>query len=240
MMLKTLGKLFIDLILPPSCLRCSEPIETNGNLCVPCWKNIAFSSEPCCKICSQPFQFKVNDKLLCLKCSKNLPYYDRAFHLFAYDDFSKKLIIDFKFYDKTNLAPHLARMLTNKSEFKNLIIDYIISVPMHKKKLQVRLFNQSTLLARNIAPLAKIKFLSNCLLKIKNTKPQSELSHKERLKNLANVFAVSPKYKDFLAGKNVLIVDDVFTTGATLNECAKTLKQCGVSQVFVATLAKTI
>lgn len=122
----------------------------------------------------------------------------------------------------------------------NCKIDYIVSVPMHLSKLRKRGYNQSFLLANDLAKITGIDFIKDLLIKVKNTKRQVGLNISKRKTNLKDSFSVKDKYKDIIRGKNILIIDDVFTTGSTINECARILKIYGkVDKVMSLTVAKT-
>jgi ComF family protein len=243
-------KKILAIIFPSHCLSCEKIISGEGVFCSHCWQKLQFITEPKCKICCHPFEFKVTDEMLCAPCLTNPPAYDKALTVFAYNQIIKKIIGKFKYNDATFTAKKLAPFLLNKVRHELNEIDLIVAVPLHKKRLRLRKFNQSLLLCRAMlqqVPTIKfpvcpveIKFYPDFLLRIKNTKAQVELRRKQRKKNLNSAFAVNKKYFQSLAGKRILLVDDVITTGATLNNCAKVLKKMGAQKVIVLTVAKTV
>jgi ComF family protein len=177
--------------------------------------------------------------IICVDCLKNEYYFDRSFSAFIYEKIIAKVIFEFKFFRKRFLAKFLTRFLFIKFKEIEEKIDYIIPVPMHIKKLRVRGYNQSLLLANELSKLVNIPCIYDVLMKQRNTKAQINTSYKARKHNLKSAFCLKEKYKDLIANKTILIVDDVITTGSTINECAKVLKSNGVGRVLVISVAKT-
>lgn len=152
----------------------------------------------------------------------------------------KKAVLAMKYGDQTFIAKKLSTLLFSKIKDQLGEFDLLVAVPLHKKRLQKRKFNQAVLLAKNLNKLApQLIFSPDLLVRIKHTKSQSELRKKEREKNLKSAFVVNEKYRDLLKKKRVLLIDDVTTTSATLHNCAKTLKKAGVIKVTALTIAKT-
>jgi ComF family protein len=157
--------------------------------------------------------------------------------VFRYDDFTKKLIHDFKFNDKTGYAKSFAYMIYNQSKQLLKNADFLIPVPMHKSRLQRRKYNHATLIARNLSKFSGVKLEVDALIKLRPTSNQMGLSKLERARNLQGAFSVTDAL--LIKDKLVILVDDVLTTGATANECAKILKQYGARKVIVLTVART-
>lgn len=188
---------------------------------------------------------------LCKKCEKKLKniaifgkdeYLDKDFekhyYIFKYDNFIRSLIIDYKFNEKPYLYKSFLEFL-NKYQKKYVqfeIYDIIIPVPISKKRKKERGYNQSLLIAKKIAKNENIKLKDNVIVKVKNNITQSKLNKEERAENVKNVYKIT-KNKEII-DKNILLIDDIFTTGATLNECSKMLKQAGAKKVDVLTIAK--
>jgi ComF family protein len=139
--------------------------------------------------------------------------------------------------DQTFLALKFAKIFMSQIHKFITDVDYVVSVPMHKRKLLKRKYNQANLLARNISPE---KYFPQLLLRIKNDNAQIHLSRNKRKKNLLKSFIVNPKFQNIISQKKILIIDDVMTTSSTLNYCAKALKNKGASKVYVAVIAKSI
>lgn len=224
---------FIDVIFPQRCFICKNFSRTEG-LCQTCWKKITWISEPKCKICGCPFEFKFDS--VCFKCISKKPYFDKAISAFEYDDYSKPLIVMFKHYDVTILAKYLSKIMYAASQNEIECFDVVVPVPITLSKRLKRKYNQSELLARYFSKLSRIEYAPEVLIKTKDTVDQEKLSAKNRKKNLSEVFSISSNKK--INGKNVILIDDVFTTGATANECAKVLKKNGAKNIIVITAAR--
>ena len=234
----------INFILPPRCLLCGKVLDEDKGLCDDCISQIEFLNQAICCRCGHPLldvSEKSSDKLICGNClkSKNHIPFRMLRSAYVYDDFSKKLILDLKFYDKTDLAPLLAKMMyvAGKDIFASNI-DLIIPVPLHYTRLIRRRYNQSALLAKELGKLTNIKVDYKTFIKRRKTKPQVDCSGKERLTNVKNSFYV----KDFdkIKGKRILLVDDVLTTGSTLNECAKAIKQAKPKSIDGLTVSRAV
>jgi ComF family protein len=176
---------------------------------------------------------------ICGECMANPPQFDKARACFAYDENSKNMIAALKYNDKLHLVSYLGMMLKRASdEFKGQY-DMIIPVPLHYQRLVKRRFNQAALLARQIAKGGKAPVELSVLERARNTSPQFGLNRAERARNVEKAFSINDGNSSRLAGKNILLIDDVLTTGATANACAKVLKKSGAEKVFIATLART-
>lgn len=231
-------KKILEIIFPTHCLVCEKIISAEGLFCNDCWQKLQFITEPKCTICCNPFEFSpAGENLICASCLADPPHYDKAIVIFRYDKLISKIVSDFKYRDQTFVAKKLARLLRNHAQKEIAEADFIVPVPLHKKKLRKRQFNQSVLLCRE---LSKTKLSADFLLRIKNTTAQVSLKKRQRQRNPRNAFAVNPKFLTLVKNKNILVVDDVMTTGATLENCAKILKKSGAKKVVVLTIAKTV
>lgn len=231
----------LGVIFPSHCLYCEKIISAEGLFCSECWPKLQFITDPKCNICCNPFEFLVSENLTCAKCLSSPPSYDKAVVIFRYNKLIKKVVSNFKYRDGTYLAKKLARFLFNKARVEISDADFIVAVPLHKKRLRHRKFNQSLILCRAMLPhVSKTKLRPDFLLRIKNTVAQVELRKKQRERNLKSAFALNPKYFEVVKGKKILLVDDVMTTGTTLENCAKVLKKSGAKNVTVLTIARTI
>lgn len=232
----------LNLVFPPKCLISGKKVSKHGLIAAEIWNDIFFIEDPKCAICSLPFLEKNNhsDELFCLSCLNKRPIYDKAICAFAFEGQGREIIHKLKYNDATELALLCTKILYPKiSMILNNDIDYITAVPMFKKRLAARKYNQSVLLAKNLAKKHKDKILVDLLKKIKDTKPQSQtFSANQRKSNLIGAFAVNKKY--LIKEKNILLIDDVITTGNTVNSCARLLKKAGAKKVYVAALAKNL
>lgn len=235
--IKKLYKFLLNLIFVPKCIFCKKilSLETDFFVCEDCLKTLPYVKGFVCKICGKPIDM-VYGNPLCFDCKNNKIYFEKAISVFFYEKNVRNAVISLKFHKNTFVAKTLAGYMAEKArEFKE--IDYITFVPLHKKRLKKRGYNQSFLLAQKISENQNIPILENLLIKSVETKVQSSLSKKERIQNIKNSFEVNKEID--IKNKVLLLVDDVLTTGATANECAKMLKKSGAKRVFVLTLAVT-
>ena len=197
---------------------------------------------------------KINENSLCIDCEKMLSkyklerikdckedktkYFDFSYCALKYEGIVREKIISYKFGEKSYLYKTFAKIIINNKKIYDILklYDIILPVPMHKSKESVRGYNQSALLAMEIANSIGIKFKDGVLVKIKDTNIQSSLTKKERHKNLNGAFKVKDKGK--IINKKVVLVDDIYTTGSTVNECSKVLKNAGAKEILVVTIAK--
>lgn len=229
-------KYLFDYFLPLTCYNCSNIVSSKG-LCSNCHNSIKFVSTPSCAVCNLPFEIKLPDHTICLKCHQHPPVYDKLRYLCVYDVNSKELIHNLKYNDKIEIASYIAGLW--KVRFNNELqhYDYIIPVPMHFLKKLYRFYNQAEALALELSALTGIPIAQN-LEKSTWTKPQSTLLGKERLNNLKGSFSI--QCPSILEGKSVILVDDVHTTGTTLNTCTKLLKSAGVKNVMALCIAAVV
>lgn len=226
---------FLGYLMPYTCLCCGKKVEHKHNLCFECFNKLNFITEPLCECCGVPFKSEEASKI-CALCLSNPPIYLKSRSVFLYDDASRKLITSFKYSDKTELSILLGKYLY---KFGSDIIapeKIIIPVPIHSLKLISRKYNQSALLAKELSKLCSLKVLYNVLIKNKMSKPQAGLNFSKRQENLKNSFII--KNKKLIKGKEIILIDDVITTGATIEKCCRKLLQAGVKSVEVLSVAK--
>lgn len=229
---------FIDILLPRRCYVSGEIIESNQIVSAEVWQDLHFLSEPECDHCGLPFEFEIEGRHLCLDCEQAPPNYDQARALLRYEETSRPIILGFKHGDQTHMAPILGQMMAGRARCWAEQIDYIIPVPLHYRRLVKRRYNQASLLAKPIAQTLQKPVLHEALKRMKNTAPQGHQSRAERHSNMAGAFDVEAGMAEALKGRNILLIDDVLTSGATVNQCAKTLKKYGADKVFVLCLAR--
>jgi len=242
---KSLMLSLLDLILPPKCLKCAARVEQAHNICPDCWKDLHFISDPKCSCCGYPFEFDLGndsslfDENICGACQKTTRSFDCAVSALRYDDDSRQMVIGFKHQDKPEYAAYFAKLLKQAGTNLFADTDIIIPVPLHRKRLFTRRYNQSALLTRILARDLSISHFTALLVRTKNTPPQQGNLNK-RFKNVSGAFRVAPKFKNKIKNKNVLLVDDVYTTGSTAENCAKSLKRAGADKVYVLTVFRVI
>ncbi len=231
----------LDMFFPPLCMSCRKRVAEPHALCPACWSVIAFIAGAVCAKCGTPFEADPGGETLCGPCHANPHSFDRARSLFKYDDASKGLILGLKHGDRLDHVPGLARWLGRTGTELLNSADVVVPVPLHRWKLWKRRYNQAALLAEQLACWSGKPHLPLLLERTRPTPSQGEMtSAKARRRNVLGAFKVPTKFRENLRGKKVLLVDDVFTTGATLDACARALKRAGAARVEVLTLARVV
>ena len=239
--LRAIGRGALDFIFPPLCAACRAPVAKAHNLCARCWGRIAFLSEPLCAVCGFPFEFDVGPETLCAACRQRLPAFDRARSLMRYDDASRDPILSFKRGDRLDLVPAFARWVLAAGWELIEKADVVVPVPLHRWRLWQRRYNQSALIARSLGKLAGKPVDCFALVRTRATASQGDMpSAAARRRNVQGAFRVVPERAGSIREKSVLLVDDVFTTGSTIEACWRTLKRAGAARVFVLTLARVV
>ncbi|MEE8171599.1 MAG: ComF family protein [Alphaproteobacteria bacterium] len=231
----------VNAVLPPQCLACDALVATPGSLCAECWVDAKFITAPQCSICGVPYSFDPGPDAVCGACSRARPVFDRARALLRYDDLGRRLVVGFKHGDRTHGAPTFGRWMSRAGAQLIADADLVAPVPLHRLRLIRRRFNQSAMLAQAIcrSPAGRdLQFAPDLLLRRRHTASQAGLNAVQRRRNVHNAFAVNPRRIAQIEGRRVLLVDDVFTTGATVSECARILVAAGVAAVDILTLAR--
>jgi ComF family protein len=238
----------VDWLYPPRCRACAGRIAGRDSeyFCGSCWSNIRLVSHPLCTICGRPFLDASGDDHKCGACLSRPPRFVSARAWACYpreditDDPLRQVVQRFKYGRKVSLGKALGRLMAaGCQEFLNECrVDLIIPVPLHPKRLRWRGFNQSVLLARQVNRVHGLPMDPFILMRDKETLPQTQLSEEERRKNVRGAFSV--RTAAALKAKTLLLVDDVYTSGATLNECSRVLIQAGARKVHLLTLARTV
>jgi len=225
-----------DLCFPPSCLGCGISLQHSFILfCDSCLVKIKFINEPYCPCCG--ILFSSGENHLCALCLKKSWNFTRARSVFVYNDTAAKAILGLKFGGRKAALKTFSKFKEQCSPCRDLVIpDSIIPVPLHSNRLRQRGFNQSLLLARAFYPEEKEKIKKTALKRRRDTISQTGLDGSSRRKNMRDAFLVQKEADVY--GKKIVLEDDVFTTGTTVNECARALKQAGAAQVDVLTLAR--
>lgn len=233
-------RLLLDTLFPPRCLSCHEYVAADGNFCAECFQKLRMIEAPLCACCGTPFVIAAEEETRCPTCLDSPPEYDLARSALVYDAVSAPLVAALKFHDQwANLARYVRFMLRAGQPIL-AGADMVVPVPLHWRRLLRRRFNQSALLAYGVGNAAGVMCKPQMLQRIVYTKPQMKMTREERLKNVKHAFSVPEKMQEMLRSKIVVLVDDVVTTGATVNACARALKKAGAKEVRVLTLAKTV
>ena len=242
-MLGGLIKGLADIIYPRVCVVCKSGLKDIASIdelvCAACWQKIKKNQPPFCYSCGRHLELKGTlIKNVCPECIRRPPRFDRAFSVCRYEGVTRELIREFKYRDKDHLGLTLSRLMIDfirEYEIPIASVDWIVPVPLHKARLREREFNQAEILSGHIAREFGRGVLGDSLIRHRYTKTQTELENDARFANVKNSFSV--RRGEEVAGKNILLVDDVLTTGATSSEAAAALKDAGARIVFALTLA---
>ena len=230
--LKSASGIVIDTLLPPQALLGLEADPILKRM----WADVTFLDAPWCEACGFPFEYAVQGGSLCARCSVTRPAYDRARAAMAYDDGSRALILSFKHGGRTEGLASFAAQMRRAGRDILSDTDILIPVPLHPTRLVKRRYNQAALLARALAKITAAKFEPDILFRTRRTESQGGFNARARVKNVRGAFSVEKM--DRINGRNLVLIDDVLTTGATLEACARTLKKAGAARVDGICLAR--
>lgn len=238
--LAVVARRVVDAVLPPLCLSCGALVGEPGALCPVCWAKVQFLAPPCCACCGHPFDVDPGPDQLCGLCVSRPPAFRRARAVFRYDDASRPLVLRLKHADRLEGVPAFARWMARAGAELMAGADLVVPVPLHRWRLLARRYNQAALLAVALARLGGLDSLPDLLVRRRRTASQGHMNREAREKNVKGAFAVRPRYASRLGGRTVLLVDDVLTTGATVQECARVLTAAGAGAVDVLTLGRVV
>src|SRR6476659_1657013 len=223
-------RLGLDTALPRLCPACRDLVTDQG-VCSACWSKLAFISAPYCPRLGIPFAYDPGPGILSMQAIADPPAYQRARAAVRYDDVARALAHAFKYGDRLDLAPLIGRWMARAGRELTEGADALVPVPLHWRRLWTRRFNQSAALADAISRESGIAVAHAALRRVKATPQQVGLSRTERASNVQGAFRVAPADKAAVAGRRLIVIDDVLTSGATSDACARALLRAGAAQV---------
>jgi len=227
----------LDVALPQLCPACREPVDGRG-LCPVCWSKLSFITRPYCERLGIPFVYDPGPGILSMEAIADPPAYHRARAAVRFDDISRALVHALKYGDRLDLAPMMGNWMNQAGRELLAGADALVPVPLHWRRLWARRFNQSAMLAGAIAAGSGVPVVSGALKRVKPTPQQVGLSRSERAANVQGAFRVLPEDRGAVAGRRLVLVDDVLTSGATVNGCARALLRAGAANVDVLIFAR--
>ncbi len=231
----------LDFLLPPRCLACGRVIARQGNLCGPCWHDLSFLVPPMCRRCGFPLPDAASEDPLCAACTADPPPFERLTAALRYEGAARRLILRFKHGQHTEGASLFAGWMREAGGDLIAAADAVIPVPLHRWRLLRRGYNQAALLAREIARGSGVPYRPLLLERHRATASQQGLGAAARRRNVtAGAFRIGRRMRERIRGARLLLVDDVFTTGATLAACARVLLDAGALRVDGLTLARVV
>ncbi len=239
-LVRGLGPALLDAVLPPRCLACGATVAVSGALCAACWERIDFLGPPQCSACGLPFDYDQGPGALCGACARARPPYRRGRAVMRYDDLSKALILRFKHGDRTEGVPAFGGWLARAGAELLADADLLAPVPLHWTRLWARRYNQAAMLCHALGRVSGRPVVADLLVRRRRTPSQGLRSRAQRRLNVRGAFQVNPRHAAACRGRSVLLVDDVMTTGATLEACCAALERAGAAAVDVLALARVV
>jgi ComF family protein len=234
------GQRILDLGLPPLCPTCREPVADPGAVCSQCWSKLSFISRPYCERLGIPFAYDPGPGVLSMEAIADPPSYNRARAAVRYDETARTMVQAFKYGDRLDLAPAMGRWMATAGRELLGEADALVPVPLHWRRLWSRRFNQAATLAQTVSRISDVPVAHDLLKRMRATRQQVGLTQAERARNVQGAFRVPREARGDVRGKRLLLVDDVLTSGATLDTCARILLRAGAASVDVLVFARVV
>lgn len=228
------------LLFPPVCAGCRRKVSEPGLLCGACWPGLRLLEKPWCAVMGTPFTYDMGEGFLSAEAIADPPPFARARAAVAYSGVARRMVQGLKYADRTDLAPWMARWMLRAGAELVADAEVVVPVPLHWFRFLSRRYNQSAELARAVAALSGLPFEPAAVRRVRRTRQQVGLGHGERRDNVRAAFAVPPQAEIAVRGRRVLLVDDVYTTGATVASVTRALRKGGARAVDVLTFARVL
>ncbi len=233
------ARLALDVALPTLCVACREPVDGEG-VCARCWAKMSFIAPPFCPQLGIPFVYDPGPGLLSMEAIADPPAYARARAAVRYDGVARTLVHALKYQDRTDLAPAMGRWMARAGRELLDEADALVPVPLHWRRGWSRRYNQSGALARVIRQQSGVKVVSEALRRVRPTQQQIGLSRSQRATNVQGAFKVAAHRQSQIDGRRVILIDDVLTSGATVDACARALLRAKAASVDVLVFARVV
>lgn len=229
-----------DLVYPPACTACGIMTSGHRGLCAECWAGVRFIERPYCEVLGSPFSHDLGGGILSAQAIADPPPFDRLRSAVIHDEAVRNLVHGLKYRDRVDLAPMMAGWMLRASDGAVEACDAIIPVPLHRSRMVSRKFNQAAELARHLGRVSGKPLLPATLLRVKRTEQQVGLGARAREENVRGAFAIARGRENDVFGKRIVLVDDVYTTGATVAAATRVLRKAGASDITVLTFARAL
>jgi len=234
---RRIGGGLADLLVPLTCHGCGAPVGAPGGMCPACWAGLDLVAGPVCDVYGTPMAHNAGPGAVSPRAVEHPPGWHRARGAAVFNRASQALVHALKYRDRHEVAATMARMMVHAGGELLADADLVAPVPLHRWRLWTRRYNQSALLAAEVAKLAGIELVPDLLTRVRNTRSQVGLGQSERNRNVKDAFSLSVAHAGLLAGRRVVLVDDVMTSGATAGECARALGRAGAARVDLVVFA---
>jgi ComF family protein len=228
----------LDFALPPRCPGCGTVTEAPHRFCLACWSALDFLGDPCCARCALPFDYEAGAGAACARCLAEPPAYDRLRAAVAYGEISRGVALKLKYGGRPGVAETMARFMARHLDASADVV--LAPVPLHRWRIWRRGYNQAALIATALARAGGQQVRLDLVDRVKPTPVLRGLGPAERRKAVRGAFRVTPRHKAWLAGRAVILIDDVYTSGATANACARALRRAGAGRIDMLCWARVV